>query len=450
MASGRGQFEKRDSGAARLVLHSLRSRVTLALLVTGLVSAAVVGLVARTVVLQRFDRLMLDASFDRFQADVVAYVAQYGSWDAAVAIEPFGDFSRRRNAPPINGAAPARPLPGAAPVVNAGADATPFRFLLLDAAGQRVLLGPDEYARGKPVEPALRREARPIEVNGRVAALAIPLRQPDFSAYDDSYLDAMQHAMLYGVGTAALLALGLGFFFGERLSRNVRALTEAMGAIGKGELRQRVDVRTRDEVGLMASVFNRMSEDLAESHAQIRAQAALLKELSIHDDLTGLHNRRHFDEQAANAYSRARRYGQPLTVMICDVDHFKRVNDQCSHGVGDAVLAQLGRLLRATMRDSDIVARYGGDEFVVVFPQTGLAQATALCERIREQIAEFDWGAVHPHVTVTLSIGLDGDLGRGGIDAMLVAADARLYEAKAKGRNRVVGDRASSGSVLSA
>lgn len=307
-------------------LHSLRSKVTLALLVTGLASAAVVGLVARTIVLGQF--------------------------------------------------------------------------------------GPGTHA-----DPA------------RAGALA---------AGADPYIAAMERAMLYGLITAAALALVLGFFFGARLSRNLRALTDAIGRMGKGELRQRVHVRSWDEVGLMAAVFNRMSSELAESHAQVREQAALLKELSIHDDLTGLHNRRHFDEQAANAYARARRYGQPLTVMICDVDHFKDVNDRYSHAVGDAVLAQLGRALRHGVREADIVARYGGEEFVVVFPQTAIQQAAVLCERIRERVAGFDWTEVQPGLRVTLSMGLDGDLARGSVDAMLAAADGRMYEAKAAGRDRVV------------
>jgi len=399
-------------------VHSLRGRLTLALLFTGLVSAAVVGLVARTIVLGRFDRLLLESSLQAFQSDVVAYVGAHGTWSVAASHEPFGEFVRLRQGP--------------------AAGQPPFRFLLLDPGTGRVLFGPGAYQRGDPVPEELRAQARPIVINGTVAALAVPLRQPNYNALDDGYLAAMQHAMLYGVGTAALLALGLGFFFGERLSRNVRALTEAIGAMGKGELRQRVDVKSRDEVGLMAAVFNRMSVDLDESHSRIRAQATLLKELSIRDDLTGLHNRRHFDEQAAHSYARAQRYGQALTVMICDIDHFKRVNDSFSHAVGDAVLTQLGQLLRATTRESDIVARYGGEEFVVVFPETPVARAAALCERIRRRIADHDWDAIRPGLSVTLSMGLDGDLTRGTVDAMLAAADARMYTAKTTGRNRMV------------
>ncbi|HEU4988521.1 MAG TPA: diguanylate cyclase [Gemmatimonadaceae bacterium] len=426
----------------------MRGKLTLALLVTGLASAAVVGLVARTVVSRRFDRLMLESSFQMFEGDVVAYVQKYGSWQAGEAHENFHAFSSARHRPDAPGASPAGdPDANAFMVATPNGPTPPFRFLLLDRNDGQVLMGPDEYRQGKPVTDALRADARPIVVNGQVAALAIPLRTPNYNAFDDSYLAAMQNAVLYGLGTAALLALGLGFFFGERLSRHVRALTDAIGAMARGELRQRVEVRTNDEVGLMAAMFNDMSADLAESHTRIRAQAALLKELSIHDDLTGLHNRRHFDEQAVNAYARARRYGQPLTVMICDVDHFKTVNDTYSHAVGDAVLAQLGRLLRVSMRDSDLVARYGGEEFVVIFPETRVDQAATLCERVRERIEAHDWSAIRPGLRITLSVGLDGDLARGSVDAMLAAADARMYEAKSAGRNRVVAGASGGGRI---
>ncbi|HEY5219157.1 MAG TPA: diguanylate cyclase [Gemmatimonadaceae bacterium] len=436
IASDAGRTTNLALAGRRRPQNSLRGKLTLAFLLTGLASAAVVGLVARTVVIGRFNRALMATSFTAFQHDVAAYVTEYGSWDDAVRHESFADFARARQTPH--------------PMVSKGEGAPPqaiglppFRFLLLDPNDRHVLIGPAGYTNGQSLPSDARAEARAIHVNGKIVAIAVPLREPNFAAYDATYLSAMQNAMLYGVGTATLLALALGFFFGERLSRSVRALTTAIGAMGKGQLRQRVEVRSRDEVGLMAEVFNRMSVELAESHTQIRAQAALLKELSIRDDLTGLHNRRHFDEQAANAYARALRYEQPLSVMICDVDRFKQVNDRFSHAAGDAVLAQLGRLLRATLRESDIVARYGGEEFVVAFPETGMAQAAALCERIRERVEHCVWDSANPDLRVTLSMGIDGDIGRGSIHAMLAAADARMYEAKAAGRNRVNADVAS-------
>ena len=438
-------------------IFTLRVKLTLALLFTGLASAVLVGVIARTIVLQRFEGIILENSFRFFQNDVIDYVATYGSWDAGAAVEGFGNFERRRNAPP--GAAPAmgrdgKPLPpprGATPRRTQTGPTQPrrgggygeeqmppFRFLLLDPDGTRVLLGPDDYKLGRPVSNALRRSALPISVDGRVVALAIPLRQPNLTGYDRSYLTAMQDAVTYGVGGAGLLALALGFFFSDRLSRSVRALTRAFEAMARGELRQRVETRSRDEVGMMAQVFNRMSEDLADSHDKIRAQAEQLKELSIRDELTGLYNRCHFNEHAARAFSEARRYGHPLAAMICDIDHFKRINDTFSHATGDVVLRHVSRLLREHTRTSDIVARYGGEEFVAVFPQIGLDDAAAMCERIRKEVESFAWTQIHPDLRVTLSMGLDADLTRNTIEEMLQIADTRLYAAKQSGRNRVV------------
>jgi diguanylate cyclase (GGDEF)-like protein len=102
------------------------------------------------------------------------------------------------------------------------------------------------------------------------------------------------------------------------------------------------------------------------------------------------------------------------------------------------VLRQVAWLLRDNTRTSDIVARYGGEEFVAVFLQTDLDQAAAMCERIRNAVESFAWSAIHPDLSVTLSLGLDADLGRGSIERMLEIADMRLYAAKQSGRNRVV------------
>jgi len=111
-----------------------------------------------------------------------------------------------------------------------------------------------------------------------------------------------------------------------------------------------------------------MSKELAASHDRIRSQALLLKELSIRDELTGLLNRRHFDEQAATLFAQAVRYKQPLTVVMCDLDRFKQINDRFSHAAGDVVLRHVAEILHSDTRASDVVARYGGEEFVILFP----------------------------------------------------------------------------------
>lgn len=440
---------------------SLRAKITLALFVTGLTSAVLVGVIARSLLLREFNQIIFDSSFDAFRGDVTAYLETYGPWDEARQIEPFPDFVERRraNVPaptrrgvgagsrrggdpgPGRGATPGRggPPPGRGGPPGDGAFFPQFFFVALDADG-RVLPGPPNqpWEVGTMAPPEARADARPITVRGQVMAYVVPIGTPNMTDFDRSYLDAMQNAALWGVAGAGVLALVLGLFFSGRLSANLRTLTRAMQAMAGGALRQHVTVRSRDEVGFLADSFNRMSEDLAKSNDTIREQAGRLKELSIRDETTQLHNRRYFDEQAALAYSQAQRYARPFTVAIGDIDHFKQINDRYSHAAGDAVLRQVARLLSAGTREPDIVARYGGEEFVIAFAETAFDDAGATCERIRRQIEEHAWGEMYPGLQVTITIGVDALVTRGSVDGMLEAADARLYEGKDSGRNRVV------------
>lgn len=423
---------------------SLRAKITLALLVTGLTSAVFVGVVARALFMQQFDRVAYETSFQSFQGDIQAYVETHGSLDAALQAEPFPDFVDRRRqtvpAPTRNvGAGSVQPTAGRRGGGPGRGFIPPFFFAALDLQGRPILgrggLGPDAAS----LTPELRAQARPIVVRDRTVAYAVPIEQRNVSAIDTTYLDAMQNAMTYGIVGAGVLALGLGFFFSGRLSANLRVLTQAMHAMRNGELRQHVAVTSRDEVGFLGESFNRMSEELATSHETVRQQAERLKELSIRDEITRLHNRRYFDEQAALALFQANRYGRPLTIAIADIDHFKQINDRFSHATGDAVLEQVGRILSASTRESDVVARYGGEEFVMAFPETPPREAAATCERIRLAIELHPWHEIHPDLAVTITVGLDAELSRGTVGRMMEAADQRLYEGKRAGRNRVCG-----------
>jgi diguanylate cyclase (GGDEF)-like protein len=178
-------------------------------------------------------------------------------------------------------------------------------------------------------------------------------------------------------------------------------------------------------------------QQLQELHEKVREQAGMLKELSIRDGLTGLYNRRHFDEQAALIFAQACRYDRPLTIMIGDIDYFKRVNDRFSHAVGDEVLGCVARILQDSTRESDIVARYGGEEFVIALAETPLTQACSLCEKLRNRIEAHPWQEIHPELCVTMSMGLSADRSLGSFEKMVAAADKKLYEAKSSGRNRV-------------
>ncbi|WP_410499087.1 diguanylate cyclase [Chitinibacter sp. S2-10] len=162
---------------------------------------------------------------------------------------------------------------------------------------------------------------------------------------------------------------------------------------------------------------------------------------ALHDPLTGLANRRSFDFWANTAVSRSKRYMQPLTLLALDLDHFKRVNDTYGHDAGDAVLTRVAETLRTVLRECDLPARFGGEEFIVALPQTPLPEAALVAERIRAAIQELVIYTSGQTLQCTVSIGVALVNGQ-AIEAALKEADAALYQAKEAGRNCVIALRA--------
>jgi diguanylate cyclase (GGDEF)-like protein len=178
---------------------------------------------------------------------------------------------------------------------------------------------------------------------------------------------------------------------------------------------------------------------LARAKAELEETNRELCALSIRDALTGAYNRRYLDERLADAFALARRQSQPLSVMICDVDDFKRINDTFSHAVGDDVLRTLAALMRQHVRQSDVVARFGGEEFVVLFPSATREQAQAAGEKLCQAVMEHPWHTIHPLLSVTLSAGVAAADGQPNHEKLLSDADRKLYQAKRRGKNRVEG-----------
>jgi diguanylate cyclase (GGDEF)-like protein len=159
--------------------------------------------------------------------------------------------------------------------------------------------------------------------------------------------------------------------------------------------------------------------------------------LSRTDTLTGLPNRREAEERLAQEWSRYQRVDSEFSVLLCDIDHFKNVNDQLGHPAGDIALRAVAQQLAQTCRTVDCVSRWGGEEFLIILPATPLHHAADLAERLRHNIAARTIDTGRSQLSLRLSIGCASMLPRQSIDLLIDRADTALYRAKATGRNRV-------------
>lgn len=165
---------------------------------------------------------------------------------------------------------------------------------------------------------------------------------------------------------------------------------------------------------------------------------------NITDHLIGIYNRRYLDRKIAEELLRVSRYGTPLSLLLMDIDHFKAVNDNYGHQVGDQTLKSLGHLLFKKVRDTDIIARYGGEEIAILAIQTTVSDAVDLAERLRQAVetsimVQADEDEKRPAITITVSIGVTGfDRQTTDHNVLIERADKALYKAKHEGRNRVI------------
>ena len=180
----------------------------------------------------------------------------------------------------------------------------------------------------------------------------------------------------------------------------------------------------------------RLESELHRIHsAELEADKRALRKQASEDPLTGLPNRRQVEQRLPELAAGA----GPLCIAVADVDHFKEVNDRFGHPVGDRVLQELAGLLRTGVRPNDLIARLGGEEFLIAFDGLPLAEAAERCEALRRRVAEADWEAVQPGLRLTISLGVAAVVPGGDVEAATALADQRLYDAKRAGRNRVGG-----------
>jgi diguanylate cyclase (GGDEF)-like protein len=186
------------------------------------------------------------------------------------------------------------------------------------------------------------------------------------------------------------------------------------------------------------------TEALEQANAEKERLIAMLRERSLRleretqeDALTGVANRRCFTQRLAAEIDVALAVGRPLSVAIADLDHFKVVNDELGHPVGDLALRQSAAVMRRSCRNSDLVARIGGEEFALILPGMTRADALVFCETLRTDVATHDWQTIHPELSITISMGVAQWDGSAELEELVHAADAQLYSAKRAGRNQV-------------
>jgi diguanylate cyclase (GGDEF)-like protein len=197
------------------------------------------------------------------------------------------------------------------------------------------------------------------------------------------------------------------------------------------------------EVELNARIYaclrtKALQDELREKNRQLEELLAKVELLAITDPLTGLYNRRHFENVLAKEVRRAVRYGSSLACMMIDIDHFKKINDEYGHHAGDQVLKNVAQILEDNVRGIDTVARWGGEEFIIILPHIKKEDAMQPAARIKEAVAQHTFPELSgKKVTVSIGIASVPDPSIDNEEKLINAADFAMYEAKNKGRNRI-------------
>lgn len=250
------------------------------------------------------------------------------------------------------------------------------------------------------------------------------------------------------------LFIPIAYFMSSRITRPIVELTQNAGEIAKGNFSPSVisDLNRTDELGILEQTFDVMRKNLEHSYrqlsdynmqleqmvqertAELEQKNSELEKLSVTDKLTQLYNRVQLEKVFEEQFNRSKRYETPFSILLCDVDHFKMVNDTLGHIAGDAVLKELASVLKQEIRESDTIGRWGGEEFLIISPETDTEHALQLAERLRSAIEN------HPFSTnnrQTICIGISTYASEDTAITMLQKADAALYTAKQDGRNCV-------------
>lgn len=260
-----------------------------------------------------------------------------------------------------------------------------------------------------------------------------------------------QSVILGAEAVIILSAIGMGIAVAVYISRPVEKLSRHTEKVAGGELSEpQIDKpgwyearKLTDHFSYMVQALrdlnNTLQDKVDQRTRELQSVNRELEQLATRDHLTGLYNRRHFDEKFEEEFSRSWRYQRELSVAVLDIDFFKSINDNYGHSIGDEVLRSIAQYLGRTVRETDVAARTGGEEFCILLPETSARAAEAFLERVRHGISELEFNADGREFAVTCSIGIaDCGARTATREDMLAHADQSLYRAKHGGRNQVL------------
>lgn len=258
-----------------------------------------------------------------------------------------------------------------------------------------------------------------------------------------SYLQCLSALMVLMVVPCSLLAM-------RKVVSPLNELSCTAKELASGVMDARANISAHNEIGDLARAFNEMAGRLAgaqfemlklnaELEERVQHRTHQLEDLASREPLTGLYNRRYFSEVLSREFAAAERYDADLTVLMFDLDHFKETNDRFGHRAGDEVLVLLADSIRNELREADVAARFGGDEFILLLPRTSASAAAHVAERITDRFME-TLAREFPDYPTTLSIGVASlRITRArSAEVLIHEADGALYAAKTSGRNRTV------------
>lgn len=225
------------------------------------------------------------------------------------------------------------------------------------------------------------------------------------------------------ISGVSILILILSFSFSRIITRPINSLIEGLADLGRGDFSKRIEVKSSDEIGTLTEYFNHAAEDLQN-----------MTLLSTTDSLTNIFNRYKFEEDLRKEIDRAKRYHGDLSLIMFDIDHFKRVNDNFGHDVGDLILIEVALLVKDTIRRTDLFARWGGEEFMILTPNTDIDNAKKLAEKIRSAIQSHVFPSIK---NLSCSFGVCQFKGDYDLETLTKKVDRALYQAKDNGRNRI-------------